>query len=126
MDGEKGQSVAYAKNGDFKLENCIFSGMGVLGTDKNKEYEDYFYDYVTKKEDRSIVSFSHSFFLSGFGNKAIDENMLGLSDPANTGQQYCPATIISDGKGGFVGAFRDATDNWMSGWTNFDPQNAVY
>lgn len=126
VDGEKGQSVGYAKAGEFKLENSIFCGMSVLGTDKNKEYEDYFYDYPTKTEDRSIVSFSHSFFLSGLGNKTMEESLLGLSDPANAGQNYCPSTEISDGKGGFIGAFRNSSDNWMSGWTNFDPQNTIY
>ncbi len=25
----------------------------------------------------------------------------------------------------FIGAF-SATDNWLSGWTNFDPQNTDY
>ena len=126
VDGERGQTVSYAKAGEFKLENCIFSGMGVVGTDKNKEYEDYFYDYVTKTEDRSIVSFSHSFFLAGIGNRLMEESLLGLSDPANTGQNYCPLTEISDGNGGFIGAFRNASDNWMNGWTNFDPQNTPY
>lgn len=126
VDGEKGQTVSYAKNGEFKLENSIFSGMGVLGTDKNKEYEDYLYDYSTGTEDRSMVSYSHSFFLSGAGNRAMEENMLGLSDPFNAGQNYCPVNMIGDGKGGYIGAFRDASDNWMSGWTNFDPQHTAY
>lgn len=126
IDGEKGQTVSFAKNGEFKLENCIFSGMDVLGTDKNKEYEDYLYDYSTGTEDRSKVSYSHTFFLSGAGNRAVEENVLGLSDPFNAGQNYCPTNMISDGKGGYIGAFRDASDNWMSGWTNFDPQHTVY
>ena len=126
VDGEKGQTVSYAKAGEFKLENCIFAGMGVIGTDKNKEYEDYFFDYGSKTEDRTTVSFSHSFFLAGPGNRAMKENMSGLSDPANTGQNYCPTSAIGDGKGGYIGAFRDASDNWMRGWTNFDPQNTVY
>nr|WP_287577019.1 hypothetical protein [Prevotella sp.] len=25
----------------------------------------------------------------------------------------------------YIGAF-DGSNNWMSGWTNFDPQNAQY
>lgn len=126
IDGEKGQTVAYAKASEFKLENCIFSGMDALGTDKNKEYEDYFYDYATGTEDRSTVSFSHSFFLAGLGNMVMEENELGLADPTGAGQDYCPTHEISDGKGGYVGAFRDATDNWLAGWTNFDPQNTPY
>lgn len=126
VDGEKGQSVAYAKAGEFRLDNCIFSGMGVVGTDKNKEYEDYYYDYATKTEDRSIVSYSHSFFLAATGNRLMEEGMLGLTDPASTGQNYCPAAEISDGNGGYIGAFRDPSDNWLAGWTNFDPQHTEY
>lgn len=83
-------------------------------------------DYATKSEDRSLVSFSHSFFLAGLGNRLMEQNILGLSDPMHVGQNYCPATELGDGKGGYIGAFRDASDNWMSGWTNFDPQNTPY
>ncbi len=126
IDGEKGNTVRYAANGDFRLENIIFAGMGVLGTDKNKEYEDYFFDFLTGKADRNRVSFSHEFFLKGIGNKVMTETALGLLDPAGTGQNYCPATMLSDGKGGYIGAFRDASDNWLSGWTNFDPQHTRY
>ncbi len=126
VDGEKGNTVKYAKENGFHLSNVVFAGMGVLGTDKNKEYNDYLYDYLTKTEDRTKPSFSHSFFLSGAGNREMEEAALGLMDPKGTGQNYCPSITISDGKGGYIGAFRDASDNWLDGWTNFDPQNTTY
>lgn len=126
IDGEKGQTVSYAKSGGFKLENIVFAGMDAIGTDKNKEYRDYLFDYLTGTEDRNQPSFSHTFFLGGSGNRVMDESALNLSDPFMTGQNCCPMTEISDGKGGYIGAFRDASDNWMKGWTNFDPQNTVY
>lgn len=126
IDGEKGNTVKYAKEGGFHLRNIIFSGMGVIGTDKNKEYEDYLYDYATGTEDRTKVSFSHTFFLSEPTNKEVDEASLNLTDPKGTGQNYCPSTILSTGDGGYIGAFRDANDNWLDGWTNFDPQNTIY
>ncbi len=126
IDGEKGNTVKYAKDGDFKLDNILFAGMGVIGTDKNKEYEDYLYDYGTKTEDRSKASYSHTFFLSNSTNKVMEESALGLTDPMATGRDYCPIAILSDGKGGYIGAFKDASDNWLSGWTNFDPQNTIY
>lgn len=126
IDGEKGNTVKYAREGGFRLKNIIFSGMGVIGTDRNKEYEDYLYDYATKMEDRSRVSFSHSFFLSEPTNKVMEESALNLTDPKGTGQNYCPSAMLSDGNGGYIGAFRDANDDWMDGWTNFDPQNTVY
>lgn len=126
IDGEKGNTVKYAKAGGFKLRNIIFAGMGVIGSDKNKEYEDYLFDYGTKSEDRTKSSFSHTFFLSEPTNKVMEEAALNLTDPKGTGQNYCPATMISDGNGGYIGAFRDANDNWLDGWTNFDPQHTAY
>lgn len=126
IDGEKGQTVSYAKAGSFKLENIVFAGMDAIGTDKNKEYSDYLFDYLTGTEDRTKPSFSHTFFLSGTGNRIVEESALNLLDPFMTGQNFCPATEISDGKGGYIGAFRNASDNWMRGWTNFDPQHTVY
>lgn len=126
IDGEKGNTVKYASQGDFKLDNIIFAGMGIIGSDKNKLYDDFLYDYATGTEDRTSVSFSHSFFLSNPNNKIMSEADLHLTDPMNTGQNYCPTTMLSDGKGGYIGAFKDASDNWLEGWTNFDPQNTVY
>ncbi len=126
IDGEKGNTVKYAKEGGFSLKNIIFAGMGVIGTDKNKEYEDYLYDYASKTEDRSKLSYSHTFFLSEPTNKTMEEAALNLTDPKGTGQNYCPSATLSDGKGGYIGAFRDASDNWLEGWTNFDPQNTQY
>ena len=100
--------------------------MDVIGTDKNKLYDDYLYDYATSTEDRSQLSFSHTFFLTLVGSKTMEESELNLTDPAGAGQNYCPTTSLSDGNGGYIGAFRDASDNWLAGWTNFDPQNANY
>lgn len=126
VDGEKGNTVKYAKEGGFHLKNIIFAGMGVIGTDKNKEYADYLYDYATKTEDHTKQSYSHTFFFSEPTNREMSEAGLNLIDPKGTGQNYCPSVTLSDGKGGYIGAFRDASDNWLDGWTNFDPQNTVY
>ena len=126
VDGEKGNTVQYAHDGGFFLKNIIFAGMDVIGTDKNKEYEDYLYDYATGTQDRSKVSYSHTFFFSEPSNREMDEADLKLADPAGTGQDYCPSEMLPDGNGGYIGAFRDASDNWLEGWTNFDPQNTVY
>ena len=126
VDGEKGNTVKYAKEGGFSLINVIFAGMGVIGTDKNKEYEDYFYDYASKTEARTKVSYSHTFFFSEPTNREMDETGLNLVDLKRTGQNYCPSVMLSDGRGGYIGAFKDTNDNWLDGWTNFDPQNTVY
>ncbi len=126
IDGEKGSTVKYAKSGELRLRNIIFAGMGVIGTDKNKEYENYLFDYATGSEDRSRCSYSETFFRSEPSNRILTEAELNLTDPMRTGQNYCPVTPLTDGNGGYIGAFRDASDNWLEGWTNFDPQNTVY
>ena len=126
VDGEKGNTVQYSKNGDFHLKNIIFAGMGVVGSDNNKKYEDYLYNRETGTYDESQVSYSHTFFKSEASNKVMTEAELGLADPMNTGQNYCPATAIMGTDGNYIGAFRDTNDNWLEGWTNFDPQNTVY
>ncbi len=126
VDGEKGNTVKYAKAGDFKLDNIIFAGMDIIGSDKNKVYEDYFIDLAAGTEDKGRESFSHTFFLSNPNNKVMTEAALNLTDPAGLGQNYCPSTMLPDGKGGYIGAFKDTSDNWLQGWTNFDPQNTVY
>ena len=126
VDGEKGNTVSYAKNGLFHLKNILFAGMDVIGTDKNKEYENYLYDYASNTEDSTQCSYSETFFRSEPSNRTAEEAELGLTDPSKTGQNYCPAQTLSDNNGGYIGAFRDASDNWLEGWTNFDPQNTVY
>ncbi len=126
VDGEKGNTVKYAQNGEFRLDNIIFAGMGVVGSDKNKSYDDTFFDFATGTADPTRKSFSHEFFLSNPSNKVMTEAQLNLQDPMKTGQNYCPASTLSDGKGGYIGAFKDTSDNWLKGWTNFDPQNTAY
>lgn len=141
IDGEKGATVDYAKAGNqFHLKNLVFAGMGVLGSDNNKYYKDELYNKATGTYDATQPSYSHSFFLSE-GNREMTEADLRLSDPKNVGQAYAPATGSPLTSGGnfdgvtstfldktvtYIGAFRDASDNWLDGWTNFDPQNAAY
>ena len=126
IDGEKGSTPAYAAAGDFKLKNIIFAGMSVIGSDNNKYYKDELYNRATGTYDATKKSYSNTFFFSEPTNKEMTEAALNLSDPKKTGQNYCPTTTLSDGNGGYIGAFKDASDNWLDGWTNFDPQNTVY
>lgn len=91
IDGDKGNTVESAKNGMLKLQNLIFAGMTALGSDNNKKYEDQYYDKTTGQYDPSRVSYSHEFFMAQTGNQVMTENQLALSDPANVGQNYCPA-----------------------------------
>lgn len=148
IDGEKGNSIESAKSGNIKLQNVFFAGMGVTGTDFNKKYEDELgtWSIVDGKNtityDPSKPSFSTTFFKTMCSGCKwnLTEDDLKLTDPKNAGQGYCPAMDspllnAADFSGlnssyidkvTYVGAFSGETDNWMDGWTNFDPQNTVY
>ena len=65
--------VKDAKDGKFKLQNVYFAGMDAVGTDANKQYEDYLYDAVQKKDiDKNQKSYSNTFFFAEQSNKYFD------------------------------------------------------
>lgn len=104
-----------------------------VGTDANKQYEDYLYDAAQKKDiDKNQKSYSNTFFFAEQSNKYFDSwtSLVGadgytpiagspLLGAASFAGWTCFDTIT------YIGAF-DGSNNWMSGWTNFDPQNAKY
>ena len=142
IDGEKGDTPAQAKAGTIHFHNNVFAGMDIIGSDANKVYEDVLYDAVNKAViDANQKSYSNTFFFQeALKNKSYDDAAaLDLKDASNVGSPFMPSasspllTLASfDGetkasldKVAYVGAF-NATDNWLTGWTNFDPQNTKY
>lgn len=140
VDGEKGNTVAYAKEGNLKLQNIWFAGMGVTGTDANKKYEDQLL-LADGSYDSSKESYSSTFFKAQKGNKVLtNANELNFKDGRNIGVNYMPNAgspvltaasfedaLLASGfdKVNYIGAF-GADDNWLEGWTNFDPNNTEY
>jgi hypothetical protein len=142
VDAEKGNTQDVAKAGNLKLQNIFFAGMGVTGSDANKRYEDNLYDAVQKSViDANQESYSSTFFKSQTGNKVFQDIAdLMLTSGIYSGVQYLPqsgspllgAASFTDGllsswfeKVSYIGAFGN-NDNWLGGWTEFDPQNAEY
>ena len=142
IDGEKGDTPAQAKAGVIRFHNNVFAGMDVIGSDANKVYEDVLYDAAGKAViDANQKSYSNTFFFQeALKNKAYDDAAaLDLKDASNVGSPFMPSasspllnlasfdgeTKVSLDKVAYVGAF-NATDNWLTGWTNFDPQNTKY
>lgn len=137
IDGEKGNTVSYAKDGNLKLQNLYFAGMTALGTDANKEYE----DKPGADSEGNQWSFSHEYFMAQPGNKAYDNvadlmlkdgNGVGVNYMPNAGSPLLGAAAWTDNlvKEGFeqtsyVGAF-GSDDNWLEGWTNFNPNDTDY
>lgn len=143
IDGEKGNTQEVAKAGNLKLQNIFFAGMGITGSDANKRYTDDLYDATSKSViDANQESFSSTFFKAQPGNRffnSTDElkltsyskignvNFIPLSDSPLLGSASFADGLLSSGftKVDYVGAF-SANDNWLDGWTEFDPQSAEY
>lgn len=142
VDGEKGNTVESAKEGKFSLENVWFAGMGIVGSDANKVYDDVLYDAAAKAVvDEGKESYSSTFFKSQKGNKVLSSvEELALSDHKGIGVNYLPSSgselltaasfdneSLGSGfdKVSYIGAF-GADDDWLSGWTNFSPNETDY
>ena len=104
-----------------------------VGTDANKKYEDYLYDAANKKDlDKNQKSYSNTFFFAEPSNKYFDSwaSLVGADGYTPIAGSPLLGAASFAGWTGFdtvtyIGAF-DGSNNWMSGWTNFDPQNAKY
>ena len=113
--------------------------MDVTGSDANKSYDDVLvtgYDANKKPVyDTTQKSFSSKFFLAQSGNKVYPNiSDLALTDgymPSATSPVLSAAdftnTLLSSWftKVSYIGAF-NVGDNWLTGWTNFDPENTDY
>jgi len=142
IDAAKGNTQEYAKAGNLKLQNIIFAGMGITGSDANKRYTDDLYDAINKAViDANQESYSSTFFKAQPGNHIYsdvsDLKITAISDelPAfipQTGSPLLGAASFSDSllsswfeKVDYVGAFA-TNNNWLNGWTEFNPQQAEY
>ena len=119
LDNEKGDTQGAASKGLMKLQNNIFAGMTITGSDFNKVYTDGLYDYNTKTTDASKPSFSSSFFTLAANNNSI----LNWTAMTWSGIKSIIEANLQLSK--TAGAFADGTD-WTTGWANWDPENTQY
>jgi len=149
VENDKGSTTqTWATEGKLKLQNIYFGGMGVLGSDVNKKLTDFYSNDGGKTIDETRESFSSTFFkLAANNNKNynnISDLMLNQPNSLAASPNYGPksgspltnlSNLFSDvllqsgfDKVDYVGAFKSDSeaDNWMKGWTNFDPQNTTY
>ena len=146
VENDKGsQTQTAASEGTLKIQNVYMAGMTVLGSDVNKSFEDGFCDNGDKNSiDKSKESFSSTYFKSIASNKYFDAiadlklsqpnslqanpNYGPLSDSPLRGAASFTDPLVANGfdEVTYIGAFADENDGWMSGWTEFDPQNKAY
>lgn len=130
-NGGKGTAQANATNGFLVLSNNIMAGMKANFIEDAAAYD-------------ATGSFNQTYWSRQGGNNLIYTNNteLGLVDPFNLispkfyasssssavyGKAAFTGTEVSGSffdKVNYVGAF--GTEDWTSGWCNFDPQNTVY
>ena len=141
IDGEKGNTLSDAKAGKGpKLQNVYMANMTAVGSDKNGILADSLIDWSKKDADGkagvpvSGQSFSHGYFLSQTGCKYYDnQSDLKLGGYGALLNVVPTTALVADwtGTSGFdqvnyAGAFKDANDSWITGWTEFNPQQATY
>ncbi|MDR3133478.1 MAG: hypothetical protein LBU42_05580 [Prevotellaceae bacterium] len=125
----------YTDNAADALYDNTATAVPVLGSDKNKTWVDV-YSADASATTAGTKSFAHRHALNTAGS-----NVLATVSQLNLSNQYFPASgsalinaafTVPSGfntaGSGYVGAFKSdaAADNWLAGWTNFDPQNTAY
>ncbi len=133
VENDKGSNTqGSATNGDLKLSHIFFAGMTQLASDANKQF------------GADLGTFSAAYFnKSELGNRSFNaiadlklrqpnSTQNGFDPRPSTGSPLLGAASFSDAKvsSGFtsvnyIGAFSDK-ESWLTGWTEFDPQNAHY
>ncbi|MGI6243129.1 MAG: hypothetical protein ACOYJK_06300 [Prevotella sp.] len=135
LDNQKGDTQGAATSGKLKLHNIWFAGMDILGSDFNKIYKDELVtDYESKTTDPNQKSFSSTFFKKAENNNKIFDDWKtlvsadGYTPVADSKLLNAASFEGLDGwfdKVSYIGAFGSG-NNWLEGWTNFNPENTDY
>lgn len=122
IENDKGSNTqGNATNGDLQITNCVLAGM-------QENFKTEFDNTYFNREN------SENFILTNCNDMKVN-NPFQLGNPVFTLKTDSPLNDkanFSDSriqnaffeKVDYIGAF--GTDDWTSGWTNFDPQNEVY
>lgn len=142
------QTQSFATSGSLNVKRFYMAGMTITGSDKDNSFVDQ-----NSSDATTLVTGQESFSATYFKNSlngnhqytSISSLLLSQPNPMSTSPNYGPSdssplkgltglfteTVLTDSffdKVDFIGAFCSSAsaDNWMSGWTNFDPQNTLY
>lgn len=146
IDNEKGNCWQAAKDQLINVQNVWLADCDLVGSDMNKQYKDSLaLDYKAKTFDPTAAhSFSTTWFLAQKGNRTADLASLLMSStpylptsssPVLTAADFTAPALKAMEQVPFLGAFdapasvasaSSASASWLSGWTNFDPQNTAY
>lgn len=142
----KGDAQGNATRGDLNINNCIIASCVKNFQDKqvwtsgsqynNATDADAFVKAYFERQNAGNRTFStiSDLKLSGgsspFNNLSSPGIFLTSDSPLKTGADWTHSkAAIGFDKVSYIGAFspnETASNNWMTGWTNFDPQNTEY
>jgi hypothetical protein len=144
IENDKGSTTqTWATEGKLNVTNCVMAGMI-----KNFQDKQYWTGGTVFDPSNNSGAFAESYFsrsaganrmFTTIGDLNLSGNPLDLANPVAfpasgsplaSGAAWTDAKVSSDfDKVTYIGAFapsETATNNWTSGWTNFDPQNTNY
>ena len=144
VENDKGSATqTHATNGDLNITNCV-----IAGCVKNFQDAQYWtsgsvynstdaanawgYTYFTRPEgnNRTYATLAEL----GLGSNPLDLKATGLFPQSGsvlaTGANWSHSKVsVGFDQVNYIGAFSPAEtagNSWLSGWTNFDPQNTKY
>ena len=144
----RGDTQGAAANGDLKIKNVFFAGMGMTGGDADNKVNNWSgnisADYFKKTElnnqefasidDLKLKQFKSKRLpmpATGFAANDLTANWGPMAGSPLLGAADFTDALLNDPfftKVTYAGAFASDSeaDNWTKGWTNFDPQNTDY
>ena len=143
IENDKGSATQdHASNGTLQVANCVLAGM--IKNFQDKQY----WKNGTQLNAEDNGDFTQSYFNRSEGHNAIYASvdklklqgnpfalntlcMMPTTDSPLANGASWQHEFVSEGfdKVSYIGAFSPSeavSENWMSGWTNFDPQNTIY
>ncbi len=132
IDGEKGNTPAKAEDNTLQIENCVMAGMtanyevstaATQATPYTLNQLEAYFTATTRNNSTSVTL-----------AQVIGNNLISLTNPSllpPTGSLILSGALFTNSNLStgftsttFKGAF--GTENWTSGWCNWDPQNTTY
>ena len=140
----RGDAQGNAERGELNVTNCVLAGCvknfqdaqywagSPLTVYNNEDHGDFGEPYFTRSNGKNRI-FATLAELK-LGNNPLNLNGSGFfpqsDSPLASGAEWShPSVSTWFDKVSYIGAFsptETASNNWMTGWTNFDPQNTEY
>jgi len=136
VDNQRGDARTNYQGGAAELQNIVIADAGIEASDFNGVFANQLVtNYSPLTKDEAQQSWTSTWFKSDSSRrfaKASDLNLSKISGfdfafiPANGSSLLNVSLPVGYTGANYIGAFSGTTDNWMNGWTEFDPQNTSY